>query len=147
MSVFLRTGKLQGGLARLFYFSLQIIIAQRKGFCQMSNWKREELKIAKEMNSKRALQKGTDTKEDVEHNLFVIDSKLRKAWRVDVWYDELKRYADKKGKIPILVLRKPGRKRRLAVIDFDYFNSLCKGAGINPDSDQGANGEKKEAES
>ena len=66
---------------------------------------------------------------------------------MDVWYDELKRYADKKGKIPILVLRKPGRKRRLAVIDFDYFNSLCKGAGINPDSDQGANGEKKEAES
>jgi len=108
----------------------------------MSNWKREELKIAKEMNSKRALQKGTDTKEDVEHNLFVIDSKLRKAWRVDVWYDELKRYADKKKKIPVLVLRKPGRKRRLAVLDFDYFVSLCKGAGIDAGGDDSV--EKKE---
>ena len=96
----------------------------------MSNWKREELKIAKELNTKRALQKGTDTKEDVEHSLFCIDSKLRKNWRVDVWYDDLKRYSDKKKKIPILVLRKPGRKRRLAVVDFDYLVSILKGADL-----------------
>jgi len=100
----------------------------------MSNWKREELKISRAMGSDRQLMKGTDTKEDVIHSLFVIDSKLRKTWQVERWYDELKRYADKAKKIPVLVLRKPSRKRRLAVIDFDYFVSLCKGAGINPDT-------------
>jgi len=96
----------------------------------MSNWKREELKIAKAFNTERALMKGTDEKEDIISDAFCVDSKLRKNWRVDVWYNELKRYADKKGKIPILCLRKPSKKRRLAVIDFDYLVSILKGKGL-----------------
>jgi hypothetical protein len=126
-----------GYICKQAFYLLGDIITQIERKRNMSNWKREELKISKAMDSQRALMKGTDTKEDVIHSLFCIDSKLRKTWQVERWYDDLKKYADKAKKIPVLVLRKPSRKRRLAVIDFDYFVSLCKGAGINPDSEQG----------
>jgi len=93
-------------------------------------WKYEERVVAGMFNSKRALQKGTDTKEDIEDDLFCIDTKLRKTWQVETWFDELQTYARKKGKIPILCLRKPGKKRRLAVVDMDNLVSILKGKDL-----------------
>ena len=94
------------------------------------NWKNEERKVAKMFNSKRALMTGTDEKSDIEHDLFCIDTKLRKAWQVEMWFEELQDYAKKEGKIPILCLRKPGKKRRLAVVDMGYLVSLLKDKGL-----------------
>ena len=96
----------------------------------MANWKYEERVVAGMFNTKRALMKGTDTKEDIEDALFCLDTKLRANWRVDVWYDELQQYARKHNKIPILCLRKPGKKRRLAVVDMDHLVSILKGKGL-----------------
>ena len=93
-------------------------------------WKNEERKVAKMFNSRRALMTGTDEKSDIEHDLFCIDTKLRKAWQVELWFEELQSYARKKGKIPILCLRKPGKKRRLAVIDMDNLVYILKGKGL-----------------
>ena len=93
-------------------------------------WKYEERQVAKMFGTQRALMKGTDCKEDIEDDLFCVDTKLRKTWQVEAWFDELQTYARKRDKIPILCLRKPGKKRRLAVIDMDNLVSILKGKDL-----------------
>ena len=55
--------------------------------------------------------KGTSEKSDVEHERFCVDVKLRKRWEVEKWFAELRSFASKENKIPILTLRKPKSKR------------------------------------
>jgi len=43
------------------------------------------------------------------------------------WYRELEAAS---SKIPILSVREPGKKLRLAVVDMDYMVSILKGAGV-----------------
>ncbi len=93
------------------------------------NWKRFELTTAKAFNTRRQLMKGTDEKADIIHPVFEVDCKLRKAWSIPQWFRELRDSARKKHKIPVLVLRKPGKKLTYAVIELDTFTSLAKGAG------------------
>lgn len=93
-------------------------------------WKSEERKVAKMFNTTRALMTGTDEKCDIDDPIFAVDTKLRQNWRVDVWYEELLSYARKHDKIPILCLRKPGKKRRLAVVDMEHLVSILKGKGL-----------------
>lgn len=93
-------------------------------------WKAEERSVAKAFGTKRALMKGTGEKADIQHTLFCVDVKLRQRWDVNKWFDELRAYADKKNKIPILTLRKPRSKRRLAVVDFDFLISALNGAEL-----------------
>jgi hypothetical protein len=90
------------------------------------SWKREEREVAKAFGTSRALMTGTDEKTDIQHKLFCVDVKLRQRWDVDKWFEELREYADKQSKIPILTLRKPRTKRRLAVIDFDFLISAIQ---------------------
>jgi hypothetical protein len=93
-------------------------------------WKAEERTVAKAFGTSRALMTGTDEKTDIQHKLFCVDVKLRKRWDVDKWFAELREYADQQSKIPILTLRKPRTKRRLAVIDFDFLISALLGAEL-----------------
>jgi len=93
-------------------------------------WKAEERRVAAMFGSKRALMKGTSTKTDVISDLFCIDVKLRKRWDIQRWYRELRASARKKDKIPILTIREPGKRLRLAVIDLDYLISIMKGANV-----------------
>lgn len=93
-------------------------------------WKAEERKIAALFGTERALMKGTDEKSDIISDLFMVDAKLRKRWNVQRWYRELKDAAAKSDKIPILTVREPGKKLRLAVIDLDYLVSILKGASL-----------------
>ncbi len=93
-------------------------------------WKAEERKVAKAFNTKRALMKGTGEKSDVEHPLFCVDVKLRRRWEVEKWFDELRDFASKADKVPVLTLRKPGSKKRLAVVDFDFLIAALKGAEL-----------------
>ena len=99
-------------------------------------WKYEERQVAKMFGTQRALMKGTDCKEDVISSTFCVDTKLRKTWQVETWFDELQSYARKKGKVPILCLRKPGKKRRLAVVDMDNLVSILKGKGLISNGDK-----------
>lgn len=96
------------------------------------SWKREEFEVAKAMSTSRAL--GTDGKADILHDIFLVDTKLRGSWdSAGKWYEDLSKEAERKGKIPILTLRKPKKHRRLVVMDFDNFVSLTKAAGWGPD--------------
>ena len=94
-------------------------------------WKKEEHRIAKELGTNRAL--GTDGKGDILHDIFLLDSKLRERWNVQRWFQELRKEADSKSKIPVLVCRQPRKHMRLAVMSFDNFVSLAKGAGFVSD--------------
>jgi hypothetical protein len=94
-------------------------------------WKAEERTVAKAFGTKRALMKGTDEKTDIQHSLFCVDVKLRQRWDVDKWFAELREYADQQSKIPILTLRKPRTKRRLAVIDFDFLISAIQSIDLH----------------
>jgi len=93
-------------------------------------WKKEERTVAKEFGTTRALMKGTSEKSDIEHALFCVDVKLRKRWEVDKWFNELEDYAQKHNKTPILTLRKPRSRRRLAVVGFDFLIAALKGAEL-----------------
>ena len=94
------------------------------------SWKAEERKVAKAFGSKRALMKGTSEKSDIDHPFFCVDVKLRKRWEVDKWFSELEDYAQKHNKTPILTLRKPRSRRRLAVVGFDFLIAALKGAEL-----------------
>ena len=94
------------------------------------NWKRFELTTAKAFNTRRQLMKGTDEKSDIISDLFIVDVKLRRRWSIQQWYRDLKTSARKQGKIPILTVREPGKKLRLAVLDLDYLVSIMKGASV-----------------
>lgn len=95
-----------------------------------ANWKAEERKVAHMFGTSRQLMKGTDEKSDIISDLFMVDAKLRKRWSVQQWYRDLKAASRKQSKIPILTIREPGKKLRLAVIDLDYLISIMKGASV-----------------
>ena len=93
-------------------------------------WKREERTVAKAFGTQRALMKGTGEKADIQHKIFCVDVKLRQRWDVEKWFSELQDYAGKQNKIPILTLRKPHSKRRLAVVDFNFLISALKASDL-----------------
>lgn len=91
--------------------------------------------VAKMFNTHRALMTGTPEKCDIDDPIFVVDTKLRANWSVDKKYEELLVYARKHDKIPILCLRKSGKKRRLTVVDMDHLVSILKGKGLITDNE------------
>ena len=93
-------------------------------------WKAEERAVARMFGSRRALMKGTSEKSDIQSDQFVVDVKLRKNWSVQKWYRELRASARKQDKIPILTLREPGQKLRLAVVDLEYLIFVLQRAGV-----------------
>ena len=98
-------------------------------------WKNEERTVARMFGTERALMKGTEEKSDIISDLFMVDVKLRKRWNVQSWYRELRQASRKQGKIPILTVREPGKRLRLAVLDLDYLISIMKGAdGVSIES-------------
>ncbi len=111
-------------------------------------WKHEERKIASEFGTVRALGLGSDKKSDIISDVFCVDAKVRKTFSLR-WFDDLVKYATKKGKIPILTYRRSNERQRLAVVKFDTLISLLKTSGhIVTDTDQdGGIVEKTESES
>jgi hypothetical protein len=97
----------------------------------------------------RSLGLGSDEKSDIKSDLFAVDCKCCGRWSIPKWWKELKTYADRKGKIPILAVKRPREKQYLAVIDLDNLISILKASGhIVTDTDQvGGTGEKTESES
>jgi hypothetical protein len=91
-------------------------------------WKNEERVVAKAFNTERALGLGSDEKSDIISDVFVVDAKVRKNFSLR-WFHELREYADRKKKIPILTYRAPGERQRIAVVKFDTLLSLLKASG------------------
>lgn len=92
------------------------------------SWKQEERTIAKAFNTERSLGLGSDEKSDIISDVFVVDAKVRKNFSLR-WFDDLVKYANKKGKIPILTYRRSNERQRLAVVKFDTLISLLKASG------------------
>lgn len=99
-------------------------------------WKHEERKVASEFGTVRALGLGSDEKSDIISEVFVVDAKVRKNFSLR-WFDELREFADRKHKIPILTYRRPGERQRLAIVKFDTLVSLLKASGHIADTEQG----------
>ena len=90
-------------------------------------WKAEERKVARMFGTERKLMKGTDEVEDVISDKFVIDVKLRKTLLIKSWFLKVREDAEKKGKIPILICRRPQISQlRLAAIDDNMGSRLCE---------------------
>lgn len=102
-------------------------------------WKVFERTTAKAFNTRRQLMKGTDEVADLIHPIFEVDCKLRKTWSIPTWFRGLRESAKKKHKIPVLVLRKPGKRITYVVVELDTFTSLARGAGwMGTDGEVGA---------
>ena len=95
-------------------------------------WKRFEHETAKELGTSRELFAGPGG--DVKHNLFLIDTKNRARWSISAWFAKLKKDAGKRDKIPLLVVKEPGKHTKLAICELHVFSSLLKAAGWGPDS-------------
>jgi hypothetical protein len=91
-------------------------------------WKAFERRVAKQFGMQRALQRGSDVKEDVapEGGIdavpWVIDCKKTKRLNVWTWMKELKEYADEKGKPPILVFQPWGKPQSYAIVTSTWFD-------------------------
>ncbi len=94
-------------------------------------WKRFEHETAKELGTSRELFAGPGG--DVKHELFLVDTKNRARWSISAWFAKLKKDAGKRGKIPLLVVKEPGKHTKLAIVELHVFTSLCKAAGWGPD--------------
>jgi len=96
-------------------------------------WKKYEQTVAEEFGMKRALQKGTKTKEDiapeegVDAAPWIVDAKLRKNLSVWRWMEELVEYARAKDKPPILVFREFPKRQSYAVLEQKWFFSNFEG--------------------
>ena len=73
--------------------------------------------------------KGTDEKNDILSDDFMVDVKLRKRWQIQQWFRDLKVAAIKEGSVPIVTVREPKKKLRLAVVELDYLVELLREAG------------------
>jgi len=93
-------------------------------------WKHTERVVAKKFQSERALGLGSDEKSDIKSELFAIDCKCCGRWSIPKWWSELRAYADRKKKIPILAVKRPKEKQYLAILDLDNLISIMKGAGL-----------------
>jgi len=93
-------------------------------------WKRFEHETAKELGTCRELFGGPGG--DVKHSLFLVDTKNRARWSISSWFAKLKKDAGKRDKIPLLVVKEPQKKTKLAICELHVFSSLLKAAGWGP---------------
>jgi hypothetical protein len=90
-------------------------------------WKAYERKISRLFGWQRALQKGTNAKEDIapkegiDAAPWIIDCKKRKTLLIWSWMADLVKYADEKGKPPILVFQPWGKRQNYAVVKTRWF--------------------------
>jgi len=95
-------------------------------------WKRFEYETAKELDTCRELFAGAGG--DVKHSLFLVDTKNRARWSISSWFSKLKKDAGKRDKIPLLVVKEPGKHTKIACLALHVLSSLLKAAGWGPET-------------
>lgn len=96
-----------------------------------STWKNVERRVAEKLNGVRVGNRGTNT-EDVEHDVFSVEVKHRKAMPKIVEDSMAQcRRNNKAGKVPLLVLHAANSRHYYAVIDVDDLMALLT-AGVKP---------------
>lgn len=95
-----------------------------------STWKRVEYKAAEKLGGTR-ISRGDNFSQsdlDVAHDILAIDAKLRASWGFIGMYDKLVVDTNKlyPGKIPILVVKKKGRRGEFIIMDLDDFVKVVR---------------------
>ena len=91
-------------------------------------WKREEREVARKMGTRRTPLSGSRsghlTSSDTLSPDYYLECKLLAKAAVVTLFDDVRTKAKREGKVPVLVIRTKGKKRRIAVVDFDFLRSL-----------------------
>lgn len=85
-------------------------------------WKAFERKMAATFFTTRRLLKGTNEKSDIGDDNYplCLDCKLRAQWSIVSWWNELEVYSRDSDKIPVLVVRRSGKRKAYAFIEIEY---------------------------
>lgn len=83
-----------------------------------------ELKVAKSLNTNRTVCSGVRGEGDVEHPKFYVECKYRKKFACRAWFLKAKVEAEKRGKIPLLIIKEHSMHGELAVVDWAWLRDL-----------------------
>lgn len=95
----------------------------------MKSWKKLEQKIARMRGTERTPLSGGSsriTRSDTLDPVFFIECKLRKNPSVWNLYEEVKKLAEKENKIPLLIVKKKGKRGELYIINSKYLGTFIK---------------------
>jgi len=96
-----------------------------------STWKNLEKKVAGLLGGDRQFNTGTHNAEDVKHELFVVECKLRAKLGFKSWYEQAKKHVVKgSGKIALLVCKEKGKQGEYVIIKMDDFIKLMDSSGV-----------------
>jgi hypothetical protein len=93
----------------------------------MKSWKRLEQKVAKMRNTERTPLSGGNskiTRSDTMDKTFFIECKLRKNPAVWNLYEKVSELAGKENKVPLLVIKKKGKRGELFVIHSKHLKEF-----------------------
>jgi hypothetical protein len=100
-----------------------------------NTWKKREMKIAKDFDTKRNPLSGSmsgHSSSDSLSDTFYLESKLRAkpgGWNLFI---DTREKSKKENKIPIVVLSKKYHKDKIAMVDYDFLVELLKKSGYLP---------------
>jgi len=91
-------------------------------------WKAFERRVAHALDGRRisvaeSLSQGKD-KGDIDHPLFVIECKKRKALRIPEWWRQAKNESQGTGKFPLLCVSSPKLERPLVIMSLKDFTRM-----------------------
>lgn len=94
-------------------------------------WKVFERKIAAMFFTTRRLLKGTNEKADIGDDNYplCLDCKLRAKWSIVSWWKELEVFSRTCDKIPVLVVRRTGKRKAYAFIQVGKLETIMWGKG------------------
>jgi hypothetical protein len=96
-----------------------------------NTWKNLEKKVAGALGGERQFNTGTHNKEDVVHDLFVVECKLRAKLGFKSWYEQAKKHVKKgSGKIALLVCKQKGQKGEFVILKLEDFVALMDREGV-----------------
>ena len=97
-----------------------------------STWKNLEKKVALILGGDRQFNTGAHNAEDVKHELFVIECKLRAKLGFKSWYDQAKKHIKKgSGKIAILVCKQKSSPGEFVILKLSDFVALMENEKVN----------------
>ena len=95
----------------------------------MKSWKRLEQKVAEMRGTRRTPLSGGNsgiTRSDTLDKEFFIECKLRKNPAVWNLYEQVGELADAEGKVPVLVIKKKGKRGELFVVHSKHLDAFIE---------------------
>jgi len=107
-----------------------------------ASWKRDERQVASALGGERNPLSGSASRHtagDVIHPTFYVECKRRKRWSVWALYEDVKRRAEREGKVPLLTLKQYRKQGHLVVLSLaDFVHIWLKALVLERLNAQGA---------